>query len=88
MNKEWPTKSQDIRAAQAIMEEYANETNSETLGMFELVVDQEKKRMDFKLSSWVVAIASHFKSKYGEEKGDSITRLVLTYCITRNETIH
>ncbi len=88
MNKEWPTKAQDIQAAQTIMEGYANETNSETLGMFELVVDQDKKRMDFRLSSWVIALASHFKAKYGEDQGDAITRLVLTHCITRNETIH
>lgn len=74
--------------AQRIMEEYANEQETDSLGLFELVVNQEEKRMDFRLSSWVVILAEHFKSLYGSTRGDFITRQVISYCITKDETLH
>ncbi|WP_019216389.1 hypothetical protein [Legionella tunisiensis] len=88
MNKNWPTREKDIHAAQRIMEEYANEQNSDSLGLFELVVNQEEKRMDFRLSSWVLTLAEHFKSLYGASQGDFVTRQVISYCITKGETLH
>lgn len=88
MNRNWPTKDQDMITAQRIMEEYANEQETDSLGLFELVVNQEEKRMDFRLSSWVLMLAEHFKSLYGENKGDFITRQVISYCIIKGETVH
>ncbi|CDZ77418.1 hypothetical protein BN59_01701 [Legionella massiliensis] len=88
MNKNWPTKHKDMSAAQRIMEEYANEKNTDSLGLFEVVVNQEEKRMDFRLSSWVMILAEHFKSVYGASKGDFVTRQVITYCITKGQTLH
>lgn len=88
MNKDWPTKDKDMYTAQRIMEEYANEQNSDSLGLFELVVNQEEKRMDFRLSSWVLTLAEHFKSLYGVAHGDFVTRQVISRCITKDETVH
>ncbi|KTD35722.1 hypothetical protein Lnau_0706 [Legionella nautarum] len=88
MNKSWPTKEKDMSTAQRIMEEYATEQETDSLGLFELVVNQEEKRMDFRLSSWVVMLAEHFKSLYGPTKGDFITRQVISYCIIKEETLH
>lgn len=88
MNKNWPTKNKDMSTAKRIMEEYAKEQNTETLGLFELFVNQEEKRMDFRLSSWVMTLAEHFTSLYGINQGDFVTRQVISRCITQNETLH
>lgn len=88
MNKNWPTRDQDMYTAQRIMEEYAKEQNTDSLGLFELVVNQEEKRMDFRLSSWVLLLAEHFKSLYGASQGDFVTRQVISRCITKDETLH
>jgi hypothetical protein len=70
------------------MEEYANERESESLGLFEIVVDQVEKRMNFRLSGWVVILARHFSSTYGANQGDFITRQVISRCITQDATVH
>ncbi|WP_028387762.1 hypothetical protein [Legionella fairfieldensis] len=88
MNKNWPTKAKDMNIALRIMEEYANEQNTDSLGLFEIVVNQAEKRMDFRLSSWVMILAEHFKSLYGASKGDFITRQIISSCITNGETLH
>ncbi|MBA2657923.1 MAG: hypothetical protein H0U70_13215 [Tatlockia sp.] len=88
MNNNWPTKDKDIGIAQRIMEKYAIEQNTDSLGLFEVVVNQKKKRMDFQLSSWVKMLAAHFKTVYGANKGDTVTRQVISHCITKGETLH
>lgn len=77
-----------MSVAQQIMEQYASEKNTESLGLFEVVVNQRKKRMDFQLSSWVMLLAEHFKSVYGAQRGDVVTRQVISRCITKGETLH
>ncbi|WP_058462376.1 hypothetical protein [Legionella adelaidensis] len=88
MNKEWPTKEKDMHAAQLIMEEYAREQNSDSLGLLELVVDTEEKKLDFRIANWVIAIAYHFNTLYGANQGDFVTRQVITKCITQGHVIH
>ncbi|MDX1836554.1 hypothetical protein DIZ81_00960 [Legionella taurinensis] len=88
MNKDWPTRDRDMHIAQQIMEQYANEQNSDSLGLFELVVNQEEKRMNFRLSAWVLTLAEHFKSLYGDTQGDFVTRQVITRCLTQGQTVH
>lgn len=88
MNRDWPTKEKDITIAKQIMEEYATSQNTDSLGLFELVVNLEEKRMDFHLCSWVIALATHFKTLYGASQGDFVTRQVITRCITDGQTIH
>lgn len=88
MSQNWPTRDKDLQTARVIMEEYANRHDSDTLGMFEIVVNQTEKRMNFQLSGWVLALAKHFVSAYGTSKGDYITRQVISRCITQGQTLH
>lgn len=88
MDNNWPTKDHDMHVAQLIMEEYAIKQNTETLGLLELVVVQEEKRMNFRLANWVLAIAQQFNSMYGSTQGDFVTRQVISRCITQGQTIH
>lgn len=88
MSQNWPTRDKDLKVARIIMEEYANERESDSLGLFEIVVDPEEKKMNFCLSGWVILLAKHFNSLYGVTKGDTITRQVITCCITQGQTLH
>ncbi|MFA6303270.1 MAG: hypothetical protein WC627_09090 [Legionella sp.] len=88
MNQNWPTKDRDLKTARVIIEEYASTRESESLGLFEIVVNQVEKRMNFQLSGWVVAIAKHFVSEYGSSQGDYVTRQVISTCITQGNTLH
>lgn len=88
MKQNWPTRYRDLHAARVIMEEYANERESNSLGLFEIVVDQAEKRMNYRLSGWVVILAKHFASVYGASQGDFVTRQVISDCITQGQTVH
>ena len=88
MNKEWSTKEKDMQVARLIIDEYADNQGTQTLGLFELVVGSGKEKMDFRLSGWVVALAEHFQSTYGHEYGDFVTKMVISQCITNGQTIH
>lgn len=88
MNKNWPTKARDMFVAEQIMEEYAKSNNSESLGLFELFVNPGEKRMDFRLSNWVVTLAEHFKSLYGANQGDFVIRKVISSCLTNGHILH
>lgn len=88
MSEDWRTKNNDLQAARHIMEEYANERNSNSLGLFEIVVDTSEKRMDYCLSGWVILIAKYFNATYGPNKGSFVTRQVITSCITQGQTLH
>ncbi|CEG58200.1 hypothetical protein [Legionella fallonii] len=88
MNQSWPTRDKDLQTARTIMEEYANERESDSLGLFEIEVDQAEKRMNFCLSGWVILLAKHFASVYGASQGDFVTRQVISCCITQGQTLH
>jgi len=88
MSQNWPTRDKDLQAARVIMEEYASERESDSLGLFEIVVDQAEKKMDFRLSGWVIVLAKHFNSMYGVSQGDFVTRQIITRCLTQGQTLH
>jgi hypothetical protein len=88
MSQNWPTRDNDLHAARVIMEEYANERESDSLGLFEIVVDKTEKKMNFRLSGWVIMLAKHFNTMYGVNQGDFVTRQVITRCITQGQTLH
>lgn len=88
MNKNWPTEVQDMQIARAVIEEYVVENEIDSVGLFEMSVNLKDRSLDFRLSDWVVDLASHFKSLYGVEQGDLVTRYVLTKCLTMGHTIH
>lgn len=88
MKNNWPTKDKDLQIAQLIMEEFATEQQSDSLGLFELVVNQQEKCMNFRLSPWVMVLAKHFNHLYGAAQGDEVTRKVISRCMIRDETLH
>lgn len=88
MRKNWATKNEDMDIAQRIMKDYASKQNTEALGLVELVVNRQEKRMDFQLSGWVLKLAQHFKSLYGPNQGDFVTRQIISHCIIKDECVH
>lgn len=88
MKKNWPTKDKDMRIAQLIMEQYASDQQADALGLFELVVNQREKRMNFRLAHWVFALAEQFNSMYGATQGDYVTRQVISHCMKQGQTLH
>jgi hypothetical protein len=88
MNKNWPTKDKDMYIARLLMEEYAMRQECESLGLLEVVVNQEEKSMNFRMSSWVLALAQQFNSMYGALKGDFIMRQVISKWITEGQVMH
>ena len=88
MKSHWITKNKDMHIAQRVMEEYARQQNSGSLSLLELVVNQEAKRMDFRLSNWVLALLEQYHLMYGENRGEEITRLVLSTCMVNGQPLH
>lgn len=88
MKQNWPTKDKDMETARMIMQEYSSDRDSSHLGLMEVVVNTQKKRMDLRLSGWVVLLAKHFNSEYGASHGDFVTRQVISRCITKDATMH
>ena len=88
MTKVWSTKEHDMQLAQSIMEQYAEDQDSHALGLFELVVNLQEKRMNFRLSAWVLALADKFHSMYGPDKGDFVIRQIVSRCLVQGHTLH
>lgn len=88
MSKKWPTKIKDLHLAQVIMEEFATKEQTESLGLLELVVNETEKRMNFRISQWVLVIAERFNELYGPSHGEFVTRQVITRCMTSGQTLH
>ena len=88
MSNDWPTKAKDLYVAQVIMEAYASQQDEAYLGLFELTVNKEEKRMGFRLSQWVLRLAEQYQAMYGSLEGDTITRRVISDCFIQGETLH
>lgn len=88
MSRSWPTAEDDMQVAARVIEEYAEQVNSDTLGMFELVVNHKEKSMGFRLSNWVLALAEYFMAQYGPAQGDFVTRKVVSRCLINGQTLH
>ena len=88
MKNSWITKNKDMHIAQLIMEKYAAQQQMDALSLFELVVNQEAKRMDFQLSAWVLALVQQYHSMYGTNRGEQIIRLVISACMHQGKTLH
>lgn len=84
----WPTKYKDLRIAQEIMEQYAQENDTQTLSIFDWVFDPIKKRMDFHFSQWIAHLIIQFTTMYGLEQGDFVSRQIISKLIVQGETLH
>lgn len=85
---DWPTQEKDLSVARKIIEEYATQYNTNALGLFELFLNQKEKRLNFRLSHWVVKLDKHFKSVYGLTQGEYVMRKVISHCLTEGNTLH
>jgi hypothetical protein len=87
---DWPTKSKDLNLAQSFIDWYANSIgrSSASIGLFEVVADIQNKKMDLKLSPWVLAMTLYFQKIYGLEQGELISRKILTLYFTQDQSIH
>ena len=88
MSNKWPTEEKDLQIARTIIRHYAGEKEVENVGMLEVVVNQTQKKMNFKLSDWVVILARHFSSLYGATQGDFVTRKILSRYMVQDQVIH
>lgn len=88
MQTNWPTKEKDLEVAKNIIEEYTRNQDSDVLGIFEVVVSQDKEVPDVHLAEWVVTLTDYFHEKYGYEQGDFVTKMVISNCITHGNIIH
>lgn len=86
-HNEWPTKENDLKAASAIMMKYQELNDAQSLGLFEVAVN-EGKDPDVRLSEWVIEMVDYFQEQYGAEQGEFVTRLVVGKYLTAGHTIH
>ncbi len=87
MQTNWPTKEKDLESAKNIIEDYAAMADR-ALGIFEVVVSDEKEAPDVHVAEWVVALTDYFEEKYGHEQGHFVTKQVISQCILHGKTIH
>ncbi len=88
MKKKWATQTKDMLIAQLIMEEYAQKKQLDELGLFELVVNTQEKRMNFRLANWVIALVERFNAMYGADQGHFVARQILSSCMIEGKILH
>lgn len=88
MQSDWPTREEDLKVAAKIIEDYMDTQDTDSLGLFEVVMADNEDLPDFRLSEWVVVLAEHFHTAYGKEQGDYVTKMVVSRCLTSGHTIH
>lgn len=86
-HNEWPTKENDLKVASAIMTKYQELNDAQSLGLFEVNVN-EGKDPDVRLAEWVIEMADYFQEQYGAEQGELVTRLIVGKYLTAGHTIH
>lgn len=86
--KNWSTQSKDMGIAKLVIDQYVEATGVEAVGLFEVVMNPIEKRMDYQLAAWVLVLMQQFAQLYGTEKGDFVTRQVISRCLIGNETVH
>lgn len=85
---DWPTKIKDIHFTEQLMEEFASQHQTTSLGLFEIITDHKDKQFEFRLSQWVTALASHFFQEYGTHQGTIVLRNIVSHCFIRDTTVH
>ena len=86
--KSWSTQAKDMGLAKLIIDQYVEATGAEAVGLFEIVMNPSEKRMNYQLAAWVIVLAQQFSTLYGAEKGDFVTREVISRCLSGNEQVH
>ena len=84
---EWKTEERDLQLAEKIIDKYLDYSGGEPLGIFELEVGAGES-IDFRLSGWIRELHDEFETLYGQELGETVTRKVVSRCLTVGEILH
>ena len=83
----WPTRNQDMQAAETIIDKYMARNGGKPLGIVEVRM-AEGQAISLKTPSWIVELVEHFSQQYGKEQGQTIVGKVLTRYLLKGEVIH
>lgn len=86
MTTDWPTQHDDLYIAEQIIQDYAEEHNNEPIGLLEVHISDDDIKVG--IPAWVKQLNEHFHREYGYDRGDFITKLVISNFMTRGQTIH
>ena len=88
MQYDWPTRDEDLRTAEGIIEDYAHFSETGSVGFFEAVLEPMARTVNVRIAGWIEQLAEHFELQYGAETGDRITRQVITRCLLSGDVVH
>lgn len=83
----WITQADDIEFAEQTINKHIELNEGEPIGLFEIVI-KPNDAVDICVADWVIELSNHFDEKYGKEKGAYITKMIVSRCLTRGETLH
>ncbi len=87
MNKEWPSREEDLQDAKFIMNKH-NDFEELSFNMLDITITRTDNQLKVKAPEWMVEMAQYFDEKYGDDLGRNITRKVITNLLLKNVTIH
>lgn len=83
----WPTKKRDLQIAEKVVHKYSEINEGAPLSFFEVRLN-ENEAPDVRISDWLKELANEYRSLYGYEQGELITRLVINQYMLRGQTLH
>lgn len=90
MREDWPTHTEDVRAAKQILDRYKeklDDLDAENLVHFMDFVDSEIQHSEA-LPEWVIEMLDFFIDRYGYEHGYAVMSMVMTHFLLGDETVH
>lgn len=84
-SQNWPTKSADMAIAFEVLGLFTDDIQSLTI--FELT-KQDAQKQTYQLAPWVFAIDNCFNLLYGEDKGEAITKKIVSELLINGEKLH
>lgn len=86
--KDWVTKQDDLKAAQAIADKYFDlDEGTDTLGYLVLNL-QISQPVQLRRADWVIELSEYFDATYGPELGPQVTDQVLGELFSQGNTVH
>ncbi len=87
MSVKWPTKENDLRYAETVIQKHTELNEGRPLSLFEVFLEEDRP-IDLRVSDWLLELSEHYQEEYGDDQGEFITCQVISTCITRGQTIH
>jgi len=89
MIDDWPTRKQDMEAAQMIIDRYERLNDGEPLNLLNVSMnEQNDEPVDVAVPDWIVELMTYFRDQYGYEHGHAVTSRIITQYLLKQETIH